>query len=120
MWEVFAEEGDSGQGFLGWHVTTRCHDDVWFFVFAVGGELPNTSTFGAMGDGVVHIEVLEMILLVSNNDVDIVGAAETVIGDREKAIGVWWKINSNNFGALVGNNVKESRILMGKAIVILS
>jgi hypothetical protein len=90
LWEVFAEESDGGKGFLGWNVSARGHDDVWLFVCAVGGKFPDSDTFGAMGDGVLHVEVLEMVLLVGDDDVDVVGAAETVVGYREKAVGVWW------------------------------
>jgi hypothetical protein len=61
-----------------------------------------------------------MLLLVGNNYIDVVGAAETVVSDRKEAVGIWWQIDANDLRALVANNIKESRILMGESIVVLS
>lgn len=90
LWQVLAEQCDGGKGFLCWDISARCHDHIWLLVCAVGGEFPNSDAFGAMGNGVVHVEVLKMVLLVGDDDVDVVGAAKTVVGYREKAVGVWW------------------------------
>jgi hypothetical protein len=61
-----------------------------------------------------------MLLLVCNNDVDIVLAAKTVVHGGEEAIGIRGQVDAHNFRALVGDDVKETRILVREAIVILS
>jgi hypothetical protein len=120
LWEMLAQKSDSGERLLSWNITARRHHNVWFFIDTIGSEFPNTNTLGTMSDCIVHVEILEMLLLISDNDVDVVGATETMVGHREQAVGVWWEVDSYNFRAFVGDNVKKSRVLMGKAIVVLS
>lgn len=43
-----------------------------------------------------------------------------MIGDGKKTVSVWGKVDSDNVGTLVGNNIEETGILMGETIVILS
>ena len=61
-----------------------------------------------------------MLLLVCDNDVDVVLAAKTVVHGREKAVGVGRQVNAHDVRALVRHDVKETRILVCKAIVVLS
>lgn len=39
---------------------------------------------------------------------------------RKQAVSVRRKVDADNFGALVGNDIKETGILMGEAVVVLS
>ena len=45
--------------------------------------MPDTYTLRAVGDCILHVEVLEMHLLVCDNNVDVVLALEAVIHCRE-------------------------------------
>jgi hypothetical protein len=60
-----------------------------------------------------------MVLFVSNYDVDVAGASKAVVCNREQTIRVRWKIYTHHVWAFVDNDVKKSRILVRKAIVIL-
>ena len=42
-----------------------------------------------------------------------------MVGHAEQAVGVGWKIDAGDFGALVGDEIEEAGILMGKSVVIL-
>ena len=72
-----------------------------------------------MANGRFHIEPLPLGLLAGNDQVDVVPAAKTVIGDREQAVGVRRQIDANDIGLLARNVIDEARILMGEAVVIL-
>jgi hypothetical protein len=63
---------------------------------------------------------LEVFLLVGNDNVHIVLTAKAVVHRREQTVGIRWKINANNFRALVGDDVKEAGVLVSETIVILS
>lgn len=39
---------------------------------------------------------------------------------RKEAVSIRGQIDANNFGALVGNHIKESRVLMSKSIMVYS
>jgi hypothetical protein len=59
-------------------------------------------------------------LLVGDDDVNIIDAAQAVVGYREQAVGVGRQVDAGHIRALVGDYVEESRVLVRKAIVILS
>lgn len=84
--QVLSQKRGRCEGFLGDDITARSHDDIGFFVRTGACPFPDTETLGAMGDGRVHVEVLEMRLLVSDDDVDIVGALQAVVHDLGKRI----------------------------------
>lgn len=77
--EVCAEEGGGGEGFVRRHVAAGGHYNVWFSAAVVAGPLPDADTFCAVGDGLVHSEVLQVFLLVGDDYVDVVFAAEAVV-----------------------------------------
>ncbi|MBV6517662.1 MAG: hypothetical protein HCAMLNBO_00228 [Candidatus Brocadia fulgida] len=61
-----------------------------------------------------------MFLLIGNNHVYVVGAAQAVIGDGQERIGVGRQIDTRDRWALVGNQINESGVLMRKSVVILT
>ena len=73
-----------------------------------------------MFDGLVHREPLRRGLLAGDNDVDVVAAAQAVIGHRQQAIGIRRQIDADDLRLLVDDMVNEPRILMAKTIVILT
>ena len=86
---MLAEQRGGGEGFLRDDVAAAGHDEVWFGAGVVRGPGPDAEALGAVGDGVVHVEVLEVELLVCDDGVDVVGGAEAVVHDAEEAIAVW-------------------------------
>jgi hypothetical protein len=61
-----------------------------------------------------------MLLLVWNDNVDVVDGAKTVIHNRKQTVAIGRKVDSDNLRTLVGDNVKETRILVCEAIVVLT
>ena len=117
---VLAQDGGCGEGFGGGDVTGAGEDDVGFGAGVGGGPVPDADALGAVLDGVVHAEVLEVRGLVGDDDVDVVGAAQAVVGDGEQAVGVGRKVDAGDVRALVGDDVDEAGVLVGEAVVILT
>ena len=67
----------------------------------------------------VHRQPLQRRLLAGDDDVDVVAAAQAVIGDREQAVGVGRQIDADDLGLLVDDVIDEAGILMAEAVVIL-
>jgi len=68
----------------------------------------------------LHVEELEVVLLVGDNDVDVALAGQAVVHGAEKTIPVRRKVDPDDFGGLVGDDVEESGVLVGEAVVVLT
>ena len=64
---------------------------------------------GAVLDGLVHRQPLRRGLLAGDDDVDVVAAAEAVVGDREQAVRVGRQVDADHLGLLVDDVVDEAR-----------
>ena len=71
-------------------------------------------------DGGVHVEPVRRGLFAGDDQIDVVAAAQAVIGDREQAVGVRREIDADDFGFLVGDVIDEAGVLMREAVVILA
>ena len=69
--------------------------------------------FRAMDDRGIHVEIHEVRLLVSNDHVDVVFAAQAVIRHAEQTVGVRRKIDARDFGALIADDIEKARDLRG-------
>jgi hypothetical protein len=67
----------------------------------------------------VDVEPLPLRLLAGDDQVDVVAAAQAVIGHRQQAVGVGRQIDAHDVGLLVGDMIDEAGILMREAVVIL-
>ncbi len=109
---------DGGQGFHGGHVAAAGHHHFGT-AFVVRGPLPDAQPGGAMRDGLVHGEPLRRRLLAGDDQVDVVAAAQAVVGHREQGVGVGRQIDAHHVGLLVQQVIDEAGILMAEAVVIL-
>lgn len=66
---------------MGRHITTGGEDDVGVETLIVASPVPDSDTFGAVLDGLFHVEELEVILLICNDNIHIVDALEAVVRD---------------------------------------
>ncbi len=101
-------------------IAGRRHHDVRFTVLVVTGPGPYAEPFRAVLDGGVHIQILQVHLLVRNDDIDVVAASEAVVRDREQTVGVGGQVDARHFRALVRHNVDKARVLVSKSVVILA
>ena len=72
-----------------------------------------------MGDGFVDGEPLRRGLLAGDDQVDVVLAAQAVVGDGEQRVGVGRKIDAHHVGLLVHQMIDEAGVLVAEAVVIL-
>lgn len=87
--EVLAEKSSSGQCLLSDDVSARGDHDIGLGGI-VAGPVPDTQALGTVGNGVFHVEVLRVDLLIGNDYVDVVLASEAVVHGRKQAVGIWW------------------------------
>ena len=107
--ELLAQQRRRGQRFLRRDVAGRGHHHVGLAALVVAGPVPDADALGAVRDRRVHVQVLQMDLLVGDDHVDVVLAAQAVVGDREQAVHVRRQIDARDVGALVHHHVEEAR-----------
>ena len=117
---VLSQEVDGGQRLQRRYVPAASHHHVGFSATVIAGPLPDSEPGLAMLDRLVHRQPLRRRLLAGNDDVDVVPAAQAVIGDRQQAVGVGRQVDADDLGLLVDDVIDKSGILMAEAVVILS
>ena len=73
-----------------------------------------------MANGGIHIEPDGCGLFARDDEVDIVFAAQAMIGDGEERVGIGREIDTNDVWLLVGDVINESGVLMREAVVVLT
>ncbi len=73
-----------------------------------------------MRDRRVHVQIRQRRLLARHDHVDVVAAAQAVIGHRQQRVGVRRQVHPHHLGPLVGDVVDETGILMRGAVVVLT
>src|SRR5664280_1096194 len=102
------------------HVARARHHHVGLGAFVAARPVPHADPARAVGDRLLDRQVVERRLLAGDDHVDVVAAAQAVIGDRQQAVGVRREIDANDLRLLVDDVVDEARILMGEAVVVLA
>ena len=74
----------------------------------------------AVLDGLVHRQPLRRRLLSRHDDVDVIAASQTMVGDRQQTIRVGRQIDANDLRLLVDDMIDEAGVLMTEAVVILT
>ncbi len=118
--QVAAQQQGGGQDLLGGHVAGAGEDDVRFAAVLRAGPVPDAGPACAVGAGGVHGQPVEAGLLAGHDHVDVVAAAQGVVGDGEEGVGVRRQIDPYDFGALVEDVVDEAGVLVGEAVVVLA
>src|SRR5205807_6631045 len=98
--------------FLGRDVTCTAKDDVWLNFLVITGPMPDRQAARTMGNGLLHIEPLELWLLIDNDQVHVVTTAEAVIRNGEQTIGVWWQIDAGNRPFFREDVIDQAKLLM--------
>ena len=83
--QVLAEEVDGGQRLQRRHVAGAGHDDVGLAAVVVARPVPDADAARACRSASSIVEPVRRRLLAGDDDVDVVAAAQAVVGDREQA-----------------------------------
>ena len=119
LWRVLLEKLDRGEGLQGRNVAAAGHDHVRLPAEIVARKLPDSQARGAVLDRLIHRQPLRGDLLARDDHVDVVAAAQAVIGDREQAVGVGRQVDAHDLGLLVDHVVDEAGVLMAEPVVVL-
>ena len=117
--QMLVEQVHRGGGLERRHVAGAGHHDVGVAALVVARPVPDPDSPRAVGDRLVHAEIVERRLLPGNHDVDVLAAAQAVVGDREQAVGVGRQVDTDDLGFLVHDEVDEARVLVREAVVVL-
>ena len=58
-------------------------------------------------------------LFAGDDHIDVIAAAQAVVGDREQAVGIGRQIDADDLGFFVHDVIDEAGILMREAVVVL-
>src|SRR5207253_842859 len=86
----------------------------------VAGPVPDAQPAGAVGEGGVHVQPYRCRLLAGDDDVDVVAAAQAVVGHRQQGVGIRRQVHPDHVGLLVHHVVDEAGVLVGEAVVVLA
>ena len=79
----------------------------------------SANSFRAVHDGLIHRQPLRQGVLAGDHDVQIVAAAQAVVGRRQQAVGIGRQVDAHDVGLLVDHVVDEARVLVREAVVVL-
>ncbi len=72
-----------------------------------------------MLDGGVHVQPLQRRLFARDDHVDVIAAAQAMVGHGQKRVGIRRQINADDFGLLVDHVIDEAGVLVAEAVVVL-
>ena len=99
--EVLAQDLHRRQRLQRRHVTAAGHDHIGIAAFVVAGPLPDAESGGAVFDRSIHVQPLQFRLLARDDDIDIIVAAQAMVGDRQQGVGIGRQIDADDFRLLV-------------------
>ena len=117
--EILAQDGDGGERLLGQDVAGTGHHHVRLRAASLLAHSQMPMPLVQWMTACVHVQVRQVRLLVGDDDVDVVFAAQAVIRDAQQTVGIGRQIDPRDIGALVADNIQKAGILMREAVVIL-
>ena len=93
---ALAQDRGRGQRLLRRHVAAAGQHDVGLLAGVGAGPRPDAEALGAVDDRLVDGGELQVLLLVGDDDVDAVGAAQALVGDRQQRVGVGRQVDARD------------------------
>ena len=87
--------------------------------FVAARPVPDPDPPRAVGDRLVHRQVVERRLLAGDDHVDVVLRAQAVVGDRQERVRVRRQVDADDLRLLVHDVVDEPGVLVREAVVVL-
>jgi hypothetical protein len=81
---------------------------------------PDADAGIAMRRGLAHAEPLRCRLLAGDDHVDAVVGAQAMIGDPQQRVGIGRKVDADDVGLLVGDEIDEAGVLVAEAVMVLA
>ncbi len=118
--EVLAEQLHRRQALQRGHVAAAGHDHVGLAALVVAGPLPDADAGRAVLDRLVHGQPLRRRLLAGHDQVDVVAAAQAVVGHAQQRVGVRRQVDADDLRFLVHDVVDEAGVLVAETVVVLA
>ena len=118
--EASPQHAHGGQRLERRNVAGAGHDDVGILVALAGCPVPHAEPARAVVGSRLDRQPGGRRLLAGHDDVDVVAAAQAVIGDGEQGVRVGRQVDADHLGLLVHHVVDEAGILMRETVVILA
>src|SRR5215831_15137831 len=119
VWQMSSDQVHGSQCFQGRHITATGHHQVGLTASVVAGPFPNADASRAVFDGLVHGKPNRGRLLSRDDEIYVVAAAETVVGNAEEAVGVRRQVDADDLGLFVNNMIDEPWVLVTEAVMVL-
>ena len=117
---VLADKVHRRECFERGHIATARHHHIGLAALVVAGPFPDADAGAAMLDRLVHRQPHRRGLFAGDDHVDVIAAAQAMVGDGEQAVRIGRQIDAHDFGFLVHDVVDEAGILMREAVVVLA
>ena len=118
--QLAREDRRGGDGLERRHVAGAGQHHVGLCAFVAARPVPHADPARAVRDRLLHRQVVQRGLLAGDDHVDVVAAAQAVVGDRQQAVGVGRQVHAHDLRLLVDHVVDEAGVLMGEAVVVLA
>ena len=86
--EFISEKRGCRERFLRRDIARASHHYIRFLSLIVARPAPDTDAPGAVRDRFIHRQVLKVRLLIADDHVDVVLAAQTMVGDRQQEVDI--------------------------------
>lgn len=96
-----AQQGCCCERFVRRDVSARCHDNIRLLAVVIACPFPDADALCAVSNSLIHCKILQVLLFVSNNDIDVVFTTEAMVHGRKQAVCIWREVDANNLRALV-------------------
>ena len=106
--------------FLGRNVAGRREHDIRLLCAATTGPFPYRSATRRVLFRCVDVEPLQLGLLVNDDQVDVIAAAQAMVRHRQETVRVRWQVHARHRSALREDDVDEAGALVTEAIVIVA
>ena len=94
--QVLADQVDRGQRLERGDVAGAGDDDVGLAALVVAGPVPDPDAARAVEDRLVHRQPVRRRLLAGHDHVDVVAAAQAVVGDRQERVRVGRQVDPDD------------------------
>src|ERR1700736_5079511 len=94
FWNMVAQPPGGGNGLHGHDIPCTGQHDIRLNTAFITCPMPGGQAARAVFNRLPHVEELQVRLFIDDNQVHIITAAETMIGDREQAVCIWWEIDA--------------------------
>ena len=118
--QMLTHNGNGRQRLQRRYIAAASHDHVGRSAPVVAGPLPDADPRSAVLYGGVHFQPVRRRVFAGDHDVDVMTAAQAMIHHRQQAVCIRRKVNSNDLGLLVHDQIDETGILVSEPVVILA